>query len=106
MWRSLLERRGPARRSHRRVLKSPRGAPKDLPELLEGPLELLDRTPLERTLEDLGRQDPPRTLALVCGALRACKDARQPLDEPGHVCVCVCVCVCAQAHARDVCVRA
>ena len=79
-------------------MKSPGGAPKDPPELVEGPLELPDRTPLERTLEDLGRQDPPRTLALVCGALRACKDARQPLEEPGHVCMYVCVYACARAY--------
>ena len=85
-------------------VKSPGGAPKDPPELLEGPLELLDRTPQERTLEDRGRQDPPRTLALVCGALRACKDARQPLEEPGCACVCACVCVRARKRTLVMCV--
>ena len=88
-----------AKPDERRRLKSPGGAPKDPPELLEETLEPQDRTPLDRTSEDPGRQDPPRTLALVCGARGASKVARQPREEAGRMCVCVRVC----AYSRCVC---
>ena len=75
-------------------VKSPGRAPEDPPELLEEPLEPQDRTPLDRTPEDPGYQDLPRTLALVCGARGASKDARQPREEAGRMRVCVRVRVC------------